>query len=227
MILITGCARSGTSMIAGIIDKCGAHGGNITGPTPNNKKGQFENIRIRNDLVKYYLRAIRVDPLGQKPLPSDHMIELMRKNPRKTWRDEVMWIFNLPGQEWDGKTPLYYKGAKMCLMWPVWHYAFPEAKWVIVRRPDDQIIDSCLRTSFMKAYGSNRKGWQQWIDVHKKRWREMSKAGCEMIEVWSNEIVEDYTKAKGMINWLELEWNKEAVLEFVTPELYHTNPEPF
>lgn len=226
MILITGCARSGTSMVAGIINKCGAHGGKITGPTAHNQKGQFENIRIRNDLVKSYLRGIRVDPLGQDPLPSDHMIELMRKNPNKRWRDLVLDAFKRPGQKWDGQTPLYYKGAKMTLMWPVWHYAFPEAQWVIVRRPDDQIIDSCLRTSFMKAHGASRKRWQGWIDVHKKRWLEMGKAGCDMIEVWSNEVVENYTKAKPMIRWLDLEWNDEEIGKFVTPKLYHTAPEP-
>ena len=34
-ILITGCARSGTSMIAGVINICGAFGGDMAGPNAN------------------------------------------------------------------------------------------------------------------------------------------------------------------------------------------------
>ena len=40
-ILITGCARSGTSMVAGIINMSGAFGGVMAGPNKNNQKGNF------------------------------------------------------------------------------------------------------------------------------------------------------------------------------------------
>jgi hypothetical protein len=66
-ILITGCARSGTSMTAGIVHICGAFGGRMSGPTPNNRKGMFENEEVRNQIVKPYLSSIGADPLGQKP----------------------------------------------------------------------------------------------------------------------------------------------------------------
>jgi hypothetical protein len=51
-ILITGAARSGTSMTAGVINICGAFGGVLSGPNKNNKKGMFENNRIRQDIAK-------------------------------------------------------------------------------------------------------------------------------------------------------------------------------
>jgi hypothetical protein len=69
-ILITGCARSGTSMVAGVINRCGAFGGKMSGPNSNNQKGMFENAVIRNSIVKPYLRQIGVDHLGQYPLPN-------------------------------------------------------------------------------------------------------------------------------------------------------------
>ena len=68
-ILITGAARSGTSLTAGIISICGAFGGNTTGSTPYNRNGQFENSHIRNRIVKPYLVRMGVDKLGQYPLP--------------------------------------------------------------------------------------------------------------------------------------------------------------
>ena len=68
-ILITGCARSGTSMTGGIINICGAWGGKMAGQTTHNKRGMYENLEIRNGIVKPYLRSIKADPLCQKPLP--------------------------------------------------------------------------------------------------------------------------------------------------------------
>ena len=69
-ILITGCARSGTSMIAGIINMCGAFAGDTSGPNRYNQKGMYENAKIRNSIVKPYLREIGMDPKGQFPLPN-------------------------------------------------------------------------------------------------------------------------------------------------------------
>jgi hypothetical protein len=46
-IIITGCARSGTSMIAGIINLCGAWKGVTSGPNKYNAKGMFENHELR------------------------------------------------------------------------------------------------------------------------------------------------------------------------------------
>ena len=64
-ILITGCPRSGTSLTAGIINKCEAWGGEMVGPTPHNPKGFFENIGLREKLTKPVLSAMGCDPLGQ------------------------------------------------------------------------------------------------------------------------------------------------------------------
>ena len=48
-IIITGCARSGASMVAGAFIKCGAFGGAM-----NN---QFENLKIHNEIVPEYLSS--------------------------------------------------------------------------------------------------------------------------------------------------------------------------
>ncbi len=42
-IIVTGCARSGTSLTAGVLHLCGAWIGKCTGPTAYKKRGQFEN----------------------------------------------------------------------------------------------------------------------------------------------------------------------------------------
>lgn len=223
-ILITGCARSGTSMIAGIINKCGAFGGDMSGATHNNKRGMFENAKIRNSLVKPYLREIGVDPMGQYPLPDNDNL-LIPSN----WRRCVEEIMQEQGYEGG---PWMYKGAKMCLMWSLWHYAFPDARWIIVRRRTGDIVNSCIRTGFMKAFTQQRnckavgaktaeEGWLWWVRQHEQRFVEMITEGLNCKIIWAHRMVNgDYQQIYEMIEWLGLEWNS-GVLDFVDPLLWH------
>jgi len=224
-ILITGCARSGTSMIAGVINMCGAFGGDMSGPNHNNRKGMFENAKIRQDVVKPYFKQIKVDPMGQYPLPDvDNMLI-----PRE-WKGKIRQVLIDEGYE---EGPWMYKGAKMCLHWPVWHYAFPNAKWIIVRRRTGDIIQSCMKTGFMTAFGNstNQKmvqvkdeqdGWKWWVHQHEARFVEMMNEGLNCKIVWPDRMVRgDYQQLYETIDWLGLEW-KSSVLDFIDPLLWHS-----
>lgn len=222
-ILITGCARSGTSMVAGIINLCGAFGGVMSGPNKNNQKGMFENHRIRQDIVKPYFRDIKVDPLGQFPLP-----EMMRLKIPMNWKDNVESIFKEQGYK-NGKW--FYKGAKMCLHWPVWSYHWPNAKWIIVRRKKEDIVNSCLKTGFMRAFAhdrnrkainveTEREGWQWWVEQHEKRFVEMIMAGLNVKQIWPERMINgDYSQINEMLEWLGMEWKSE-ITEFIEPKLW-------
>ena len=222
-ILITGAARSGTSMVAGAIHACGAWKGDTAGPNRNNKKGMFENTAIRNTIMKPYLRKHGWDPLGQYPLPD------ITKIPIPTdWKQRMESIFisqGYPGGPW------MYKGAKMCLMWPIWHYAFPNAKWVIVRRKTEDIAKSCCKTGFMRAFCKSEiqkevgvdnefDGWVWWVNQHLDRFREMIDEGLNVKVVWPERMVRgDYSQMMQTIEWLGLKWNSE-VLNFIDPKLW-------
>jgi len=211
-IIVTGCARSGTSLVAGIISLCGAWTGKVTGPTQWNKKGQFENEYIRDHLTKPYLRKIGVDPMGQNPLPTLDQIQ-----PEPDWRDKVTKAMRDQGYPW--RMPWMFKGAKACLIWPVWHTAFPDAKWVIVRREDEKNIDSCMRTSFMRKH-KTREGWQCWIDHHKQCFQQMVDADLDVYEIWPSANLEYINTYWALINYLRLTWNEKAVREFIDPNLW-------
>lgn len=223
-ILITGCARSGTSMVAGIINLCGAFGGNMSGPNHNNKKGMFENAKIRQTIVKPYLHSIGADPLGQYPLP-DTSNMLVPVN----WKHKVEDIMRTEGVNDD--TVWMYKGAKMCLHWPVWHHAFPDAKWIIVRRKTPDIIRSCIRTGFMNAFSNPNNqqsvgvdneydGWLWWVHQHEQRFVEMISEGLNVKQVWPERMVNrDYGQTEEMLKWLGLEWTDE-IFSFIEPKLW-------
>lgn len=224
-ILITGCARSGTSMVAGIINICGAFGGQMSGATRHNAKGMFENSQIRNKIVKPYLKNIKVDVLGQYPLPDIPTLQI-----ESDLRDRVEAVMKDEGYT-DGAW--MYKGAKMCLTWKQWHYAFPDAKWIIVRRKTSDIISSCIKTGFMRAFqfkdnqlavgaDNEREGWKWWVHQHEQRFIEMITEGLNVKVVWAERMVSgDYKQMMETIEWLGLEWN-EKVFEFIEPKLFHS-----
>lgn len=223
-ILITGCARSGTSMVAGIINLCGAFGGDMRKPNKNNAKGMFENAKIVEQIVKPYLRDIGVDPMGQYPLPEMGGLSIPRD-----WKGRVEQVMIDEGYK---TGPWMYKGAKMCLTWPIWDYAFPNGKWIIVRREADDIVESCMKTNFMcafnnvnwqKAVGASTEaeGWMWWIKQHEDRFREMINQGLNVKVVWPDRMVKgDYTQIYDTIDWLGLKWNSEALVSFVDPRLW-------
>ena len=217
-ILITGAARSGTSMVAGIIDMCGAWGGDVCGPTPANRKGQFENRRIVQTIIKPYLAMQGFDPMGQAPLPN-----IDRLLPFDNLRQRIEGVMREDGY---AGGPWYWKGAKACLLWPVLHAAFPDAKWVIVRREPADIVRSCMRTGFMHRR-STSESWMQWVCHHEKMFVRMQLAGLQIREVWPRRLfIGDFVEMRNMVQWLGgLKWDMQAILDFVEPSLWHAKEE--
>jgi len=217
-ILITGAARSGTSMTAGIINICGAWGGKMSGPTRYNKRGMFENEEIRNDLMKPFLKSINCDPMGQDPLPD--MEEVYKKAFSIDWKWRMRACSIIKKQGYKNEIPWFYKGAKMCLIWPLWYRAFPRATWIIVRRKDDDVIHSCLKTGFMRKY-QDVEGWQTWVDVHKERFLEMEAAGLKIITIWPQKMVNgELDEIHSAVDSLGLGWKQNSVVDFISPALW-------
>ena len=214
-ILITGCARSGTSMTAGVIHKCGAWGGELAQATPYNKKGMYENRTVVNEMVKPLFVELGADPMGQKPLPN---IRDFEEQSGKLWHERFEKIMRTQGYK-EGK--IMYKGAKMCLMWTLWDRAFPDAKWIIVRRRSEDIISSCMKTGFMSKY-KDRNGWLGWVREHVKRFKEMYENKLNIREVFPQEMIDgNYIDMESIIEWLGLEWKEQTVKDFISPELWN------
>lgn len=211
-ILVTGCARSGTSMVAGVLNICGAFGGKLVGPTKYNARGMFENLSIKNNVDKAYLKSIDMDPKGQGPLPDTNNLSIP-----SNWKKRVNNIMLEEGYE---KGPWFYKGARACLIWPIWDYAYPNAKWVIVRRRSVDIAESCLKTSFMNRY-SEYEDWIKWINHHEKKFVEMVEAGLNVKQIWPERMIKgNYEQLYEVIEWLGLTWKSEETMAFIEPKLW-------
>lgn len=217
-ILVTGCGRSGSSMIAGVLNICGAFVGNVGGENKN-----FENVKVRESLIVPYLRSLNVDTLCQFPLPNVDNMPIP-----VNWKTNIIDIMQADGYK---SGPWLCKGASLCLTWPVWNYAFPNAKWLIVRRRTGDIISSCLKTDFMRAFrskqvrgaisvDSERDGWLWWVHQHEKRFVEMIMEGLNCRVIWPERMVYgDYEQMYETIDWLGLKW-KTDVLAFIDPKFW-------
>ncbi len=206
MIFITGAARSGTSLTTKILQ---AHGLWLGGPDEVNDL--YEHQTIRQRLLKPMLTRVGADPLGQGPLP-----DMTKFRPDPYLRDRIRLYLN------GGPGPWGYKDAKLTLTWPMWRAAFPEAKWIIVRRETEQIINSCLRTHFMKRHGANRNLWHGWVNFHLLQFAVMRQQGLNTFEVWPEDFI-DYSDAFGPIaEFVGLEFNAEIVRKAINPKLWRS-----
>lgn len=189
-ILITGIPRSGATAIAATINICGAFGGNMS------KRGMYSNDRIK-ELVKVYTQ------LNPEYIPIN-------------WKTEIENILVDEGY----KTGAWmYKDSSICQMWQVWQYAYPNAKYVIVRRRTSDIIQSCMKTGYMTEH-KDEEGWKGMVHQYEGRFVEMIQEGLNCKVVWPERMTHgDYQQIYELCDWLGLQWNRKA-LEFIDTLLW-------
>ena len=157
-ILVTGTARSGTSLITGVIAKLGAWAGITVPGGPDNPMGFFENILIREAVMKGHLASLGADILGQDAIPEPVDVDTAVG---PMIRYGVNTIARSQGY---GGGPWVYKDARLAQVYPAWHNAFPMATWILVRRSREGILASCGDTQFMNARGID--DWEKWVDTY-------------------------------------------------------------
>jgi hypothetical protein len=201
-IFITGIERSGSTIVAKVVNHCGAFAGKTT--------EMLENIDIKHLLNLYYI-SLKIDVRGQFPLPNTKELNIPIY-----WKQKVEAILR-------NDTPFNWmlKGSRLCQTWPIWHYTFPNAKWIIVRRRTPDIIESCLKTGYMTAY-KDKEGWLGWVHQHEKLFMEMIEAGLNCKQVWPERMASgDYQQIKEIIEWLGLPWNEE-IPKLIDPLLWNS-----
>jgi hypothetical protein len=195
-IFITGAERSGATLVAKILDMCGVHSGRCN--------GMFEHIMISEfdkDFLKNY----------QYSFPETKDISIPVR-----WRGAVEGVL-LVEQALD--KPWMIKSATLARMWPIWNYAYPDAKWLIVRRKTPDVIQSCLKTGYMRIFKDQKnlkslgftneeEGWLWWVHQYEKKFVEMIQTGLNCRIIWPDRMVNgDYQQIYETIEWLGLKWN--------------------
>jgi len=195
-ILITGVERSGSTLIARILDLCGVWSGYC-----NN---MFENQTI----VGFNNELLNLSPIG---LPDVDTLQIP-----VNWGKSINGV--LVAQKGLGK-PWMVKHSGLTRLWPVWNYAYPDAKWLIVRRRTGDVIQSCIKTGYMRVFKdpvirneflfeTEEQAWLWWVHQYEKRFVQMIEAGLNCRIIWPERMVTgDYQQIYETIEWLGLKWN--------------------
>lgn len=232
-VFITGIPRSGTSMIAGVLQICGAFLGGTPKPEKQSPRGMYENKKIHDRLVEPFLLGLGADPFCQFPLPRMDSLHIPID-----WRDRVVGVLEEEG------FPLgacwAYKSNKSCLIWPVWDFAFPNAKWIIVRRRTGDIINSCLSTMYMKAFkdpsnlkeigvSSEEEGWKWMAHQYESHFIGMMEKGLNCKVIWPDRMINgDYSQLYEMMDWVGLKWSSKIFAEalaYIDPKFWKVRRE--
>lgn len=209
LVLITGAARSGTSMVSGVLAACGLDFG---GPLVDKRRkyqprGFWEHRPVREKVLKPLLRKMGADPRGQDPLPV---------RGRQPSDREAARLAKRVGRKLGPARA--YKDAKILLVWPWFNRAFPDATWILVRRDKKAIVRSCQRAPFMNRL-TYVAGWLKWVEHHEACMDDLKASGANVIEVWPDAFDPDVFRP--LVEALGLEWNEEAVRKALVPDAWH------
>lgn len=203
-LFVTGLPRSGTSMTCQVLDACGADFGTNLGRSGGsvNPFGFWEDLAMRRDVLKPWLRRLNADPNGQWPLPP------------RTWRPTGPEA-DAFRQDVDGALVApCHKSPKTLPLWRLVHAAFPTAHWLVVRRDPEAIAQSCLRTRFMR-HATTREGWLEWIQHMEARIGDL-RAEVDVVEVWPDPSNPD--AFQGAVEALGYRFDADRVAAVLHPE---------
>jgi hypothetical protein len=196
-IFVTGADRSGSTMIAKILDLCKVSSGSCN--------GMLEN---------------KVIVEANADLLSEHFLSFPDTESLKIPYSWKAFIDGVRLAQMNG-SPWMVKHSSLARLWPVYHYAFPNAKWIIVRRRTGDIVHSCMKTGYMKEFKcplalqkleltTEQEGWLWWVRRYEERFIEMMQAGLNCKIIWPERMVTgDYEQIFEMVDWVGLKWNNK------------------
>lgn len=202
VILVTGAERSGIAMTGHALARCAGQAGKVND----------WNKQIHDELVHPLLHGIGAHIAGQDPLPDTARCQELAPVVAAVWRRKVLDMA-LGGR-------LFYVSPLACLIWPIWHAAFPSARWVLARREDGDIIESCMDTGWMNEFTRPHE-WHKWLEAHKRKFAEMIDAGLTIWQTWPSLIFEGRLSGlKAVVDWLGLEWDRSQVEDHVAAAMW-------
>ena len=210
-ILITGADRSGSGLIAKILSICGAFSGETTALYENKAVSSFMDFHSRLNSTYPFMP----DFTGKD---FDNF----------NWRELVLDVLRKEGLK--ENSVFFVKSSLISQTWPLWNEAFPNAKWIIIRRKPGGIIRSCIQTAYMTRFKkkenqrvvgakTEEEGWLWWIHEYEKKFVEISNSVSDCTVVWPERMLnDDYLQIKEVVESCGLKWN-ENIPNIIRPLL--------
>lgn len=195
-ILVLSMPRTGSSMTAGIFAQHGVWAGRCRAPSSSNEKGHFENVAIRNLLIREHGRIVVKAELAR---------------PKAGFKERVLKAIAKDGYK-DG--PWMWKGSAM--YWPAW-FEF-EPKIVVCRREPQAIVNSCLNSVHKSSSPSQlRIMVKQHTELLDRLVAERGAVEVDTARVANG----DFATIRQAVEHCGLEFDEQRTAEFVDPTLWH------
>ena len=206
-VFVYGVSRSGTSMTCGVLAACGVRFGlDLRQPDQYNPRGYWEAKQGRQAL-KRFLKSIKHDIGGHRRDPSwvagPKDIKRLRRKMAPHWKQADA-----------------LKVATDWLIWGTVHAAYPNARWIIVRREVPDIVASCIRAPFISILPPDvpLDAWTAEITEQVERLVDLHASPCNTVEVWPDprrpEVFREAVLHAGAT------WDEEAVRAALDPSLW-------
>lgn len=221
-IFILGFPRSGTSFVASLFAGAGLFKGVTFRGDSDNPPGYFENIGIRDSVVKRILETLECDTSGIDPMPEMSRVEEMEA---PDLREQVETILLEDG--WDGDSPWMFKDCKLALLWPLFAKAWPNAHWVFVQRPHMDIMQSCINTKFMAKHSIKPGYWADAISKYFARIELLREREANVYSLCPHDAImgDDWSRFHSLFNELGLREKKDHFKSTVFEADWHGSPE--
>lgn len=199
-ILIVGAPRAGSSMTAAFASACGAFGGNIP-HLDEPRKCWYENAVIKTRFASH-LRRLGIDPttFSEEPKACD-------ATHSAPWIEDWL-VVEMMSQGLTEAMEWYVKSNRILYFWPEMARAFPEAKWLLVRRNPQLVAYSCVQTWYMKG----RTTVEEWMALAKAcdaTMNDIQDSVSHSVDIWPT-TKGDLAQTKAAFARFGLEWNEKA-----------------
>lgn len=198
-------------MIACLLRAFGAWPGNAEWVEKDNM-----NTLLRDRIVRPFFRGMRCNLIGRGDTAAVSAGCLgVAENVSPIWRRRILQMIHGYGYE---AGPWMYWGADACLSWPIWHRAFPDAKWVVVRRETGRIVNACNLTQYVKDVVPDIPVW---ADSYLGRFEDMAVAGCDIEECWPGRVFSGkLDTARALVTKLGMVWDDATANDALSPALW-------
>lgn len=156
----------------------------------------------------------------------------------KVWDTQVNLRGRMKGvltlQGWEPGKPWVYKDSRILLTYPAFYRNFPDAVWVVIRRAENQITNSCQITAYMRVLFESGINPHLQGETAEERIQTMIRGYLNRVEslrdfkkvkiheIWPERMLVsgDFTEIKQIVQDCGLHWNALAINDYIMPKDY-------
>lgn len=197
-ILVMALPRSGSSMTAGILAAHGVWVGPNRNDSRRNRKGDFENTRLKKLVIARYGRGAVSNAIPISPVDG--------------FKPEVLRVLKIDGYV---AGPWLWKGSVM--YYPAWHEFNPTV--VVCRRDPEAALQSALRPPFVyRELDTN--AIRRVIQRHNQELDRLVAAGAYEVDTQAV-AMGDFSSIQRAVEGCGLQFDEKATADFVDPTMWH------